>query len=308
MTLEDLVSKAFEHLKPVSRSTYDLAWAKFVKAGDVHSVERLRSFKGLELEAVMTKLKASPHNYAPATVAQMLVVVRFVVRRGILLEVLERDFTAGVKAPIGDNVPYGNVLKPGELETLAATEDLKLGTMERAVVLTMALQGLRVSEFCDAKWGDVILQGRGALPGATPGQLAHQLRVMGKGGKFATMGIQKLVMEAALAWAKEHTKPEDYFVSWETGAKLHRTTVTRLIKKLTKKHLGHVVSSHGLRATFISDVISRRGIEVARQLARHSSIATSVRYSRWGVTEDEERVLFPVSTPSLDTSTKLVPK
>lgn len=284
LTLDSLTREAFASLKPNTKDSYEAAWSRFAQASGVDSIEALGKLTPTAVEHVFDKMLKT---YKPATVAQVLVALRFVESRAKRAGLVAGEATKGVRVKVGDNVPSWNVLQPGELEKLAATDDLKLGTMARAVVLAMALQGLRASELCKAKWGDVVTVGD-----------KHQLKVMGKGQKYATMGLQKLVMEAALAWAGPHNiGPEHPFVRHYGDAPghepmpLNRKTVTALVRRLTKRHLGHPVTAHGLRATFISDVISRKGIEVARQLARHATINQSVRYSRWNVTEDDERVL-----------------
>ena len=278
MKLSALLTEAFARLNPATRTRYQHVWTGFALEAKIIDLPALKALNGRGLEKVLDVMLTK---YAPATVALTLAAVRCVVRKGVQLDALPKDSTVGVKVPVGDNVPRNNVLLAGELEKLAKA--LPLGTLERAVVLALALQGLRRAELCAATWGDVKKGSDGRL----------ELHLVGKGGKPAVLGLQPLVLKAVQAWAGTETcgAPNAPFIAATPGVPLDEQQVYRMVNQITLKHLGHRATPHGLRATFGSDVIARKGIEVARQLMRHSSINTTVRYSRWLATRDDDRTL-----------------
>jgi len=278
MNLHQLAEKAFEDLKPASLMAYHQRWLLFLEAMDTPNLETLTELKGIEVQERLLEY-GKKHELKPATLVGWLAAARRVLRYALLRGLVARDPTAGVRIKVGDNVPHWNVLKKGELERLA--KRLKKGSLERAIVLALALQGLRVSELVNATWGQVEVD---------PATGKKRLVFAGKGDKRASMVLQKVVVEALEALCEGRVVASAPLVHRDHQP-LSRIWVTKRIAQLTKEYLGHRVTAHGLRATFTSDVISRKGIEAARQLARHSNLSTTQRYSRWVATEDDERTL-----------------
>ena len=167
------------------------------------------------------------------------------------------------------NVPEWNVLHPGELAQLEKV--LKAHPLDRLIVLALTMQGWRVSELCTLKWSDLTVDASGDTIAS----------FIGKGGKPARQMVQPEVLKAAKTWAGPAGKG-----AFVLGG-FSRFDVHYIVTKWTKKVLGRRVTPHGLRATYISGVIARKGIEAARQLARHSDIKTTQRYSRWAVVKDD---------------------
>ena len=176
----------------------------------------------------------------------------------------------GVRA----NVPEWNVLQKSEVARLEAA--LEHHPMELAIFLALVLQGWRASELCALRWEDLKVGDSGFSFAS----------FIGKGSKLARVIVHPKVLEAARKWkGKNETGP---FVGRDTrGTPLTRQFVTRVITKWAKKVLGHKVTPHGLRATFISAAIEQFGIEKASQLARHTDINLTKRYSRWALKETD---------------------
>lgn len=236
--------------------------------------------------------------YKRKTLAMAFVLGKSLRRFLRLKDLVEANCFDAVRVNIGNNVPEENVLKPGELEQL--TELLLKGaaghekTLERlgvsrlkalqlrAVVLMLGRHGLRVHELCKLREADVMQSAEGN----------YIATFRGKGNKLARMALSDDAVEACEAWrtfVKKRTRSmTEAFCPSTSGQAMSRITLSHDLAALTERVLGHRVTPHGLRATFISSVISKRGIEAARKLARHSSLTTTQRYSRWEILDAEE--------------------
>lgn len=185
------------------------------------------------------------------------------------------DPTRGFKTPpIGDNVPSWNVLHQGEAgEVLAVITD----KYDLAVFLALIMQGWRVSELCAMQWKNI----RQAADGKWVAEW------IGKRRKQRVQGLQLAVIDAVQALGGV-VKPQAPFLITLEGKAWTRHQVYGMVTRYAKL-AGKRVTPHGLRASYISSVINRKGIEAARQLAGHKSMDTTLRYSRWIVTSDDQR-------------------
>ena len=169
--------------------------------------------------------------------------------------------------------PAWNVLNPGEHGCLLEGVD---SLRDRAILIALCLQGWRASELCALKWGDLTAQADGSVIAS----------FIGKQGKPARQYVFPQVIDAARAWAGEGLPRASapFIAKDEAGHRLTRFDVYHVVKA-REAAVGHKITPHGLRATYISEVIAKVGIERARQLARHESISTTQRYSRWNLTQ-----------------------
>lgn len=270
MTLNQIVDQFLAKYRSKStKQAYRGALTRYFTAGELTTIAQVKAVTLEDLPKLVRKLGGSP-----ATVKHTLSVAKgfYAFLRAEDRNVV--DPTLGFKsAPIGDNVPSWNVLHPGDpVEVLALIKD----PHERAVFLALLLQGWRCSELCAMTWGHMRKEKDGRW-------LAEW---KGKRNKQRVQGLQPAVLEAARALGGT-VKPNAPFLVTSRGEPWTRHTVYAVIRKyaeLAGKHL----SPHGLRATYVSSVISRKGIEAARQLAGHADIATTQRYSRWQITRDDD--------------------
>lgn len=261
-----------------TKTAYSHALARFLKVAKLDTLVKVRDFRPKDMPAVGRELGAQ---FKPASVAQAVIAVRSFYKFLAAENDEFKDPTTEFKAPaIGDNVPEWNVLHQGDPAKLAAAiKDPR----DRAVVLALLLQGWRVSAFCNLTWKQIRKEA---------GRTIVEYR--GKRNKLRTQTIQQPVLDAALAWAGKRTNPKDPFVcregetfSAKFGARpLDRFLVYRIVRKYAAE-LGFRVTPHGLRATYISSAIDRKGIEAARQLAGQENLSTTQRYSRWKIDADD---------------------
>ncbi len=253
-----------------TQSAYRAALERFFRAAGLETLAQVK-----ELGDFRKALRVLEKESAPATVAHTVSVVRQFYQALQVESPEVKDPTVGVHIQAPDNVPDWNVLKQGDASELI---ELIPEPRDKAVVLTLVLQGWRVSEFCAMTWKNVRREGERWV-----------VEWKAKRGKMRRQVLQPVVLEALRAAAGKGKKadlPSGPLVLNERGRAYTRDDVYHMVTRYSKK-LGRRVTPHGLRATYISSVISRKGIEAARQLAGHRSIATTQRYSRWVVDSDD---------------------
>lgn len=254
-----------------SRDAYRVSWQRWVKHGGPGDEHGLVTLNVDGLKAIKAALSAL---YKPATVKRSFIVAHLVWRSLQATESVADPFTR-VKVPVGDNVPEWNVLQKGELRTLADKLD-GLPSLERAVVLALGLQGWRKHVLCELKWSAVHRDQQG-----------HYAEFKSKRGALRRQRIHSEVMAAVKA-LKQSTAPDMPFLAWKNGEPLTGMRIYRIITRACAKFLSKHITPHGLRATFISDAIQRKGLEFARQQAGQKDIKTTQRYSRWTLDDGEE--------------------
>lgn len=273
MTLPQTIDQFLNQYRAeTTQSAYRNALGRFLNAAGYTTVLEVKALTPEGLPRIVRNLKCSP-----ATTKHTLSAMRSFY--GFLHQEDHRvvDPTLGFKAaPIGDNVPSWNVLHQGEAQAvLEKIDDLH----DRAVFLALLMQGWRVSELCAIQWKNV----RQASDGT------WIMEWKGKRNKQRVQGLQTAVLEAVRALGGS-VKSGAPFLPTPKGEHWTRFEVYGLVTRYAKL-AGKKVTPHGLRASYISSVIARKGIEAARQLAGHEDIATTQRYSRWIVTADDQRAV-----------------
>jgi integrase/recombinase XerD len=139
-----------------------------------------------------------------------------------------------------------------------------------ALAVLLGLLGLRVSEACTVRIEDFAHEQQG-----------HRvLRVVGKGGKPATMPLPVTVARALDAAAGGRT--EGPLLLRADGSQLDRRTADRWVKALAKRAgIRKRISPHSLRHSMVTNALDAgvplRDVQVA---ARHSDPRTTSRYDR----------------------------
>lgn len=291
---------AKRQLTPGTRETYVNALRVLTEVTGLKRVEDLERKKpGAIQDAFDEALEAK--GYRPKTLSMAFLLGKSLRRFLRLKDLVKENCFDAVRVKVGNNVPEHNVLKPGELEKLIlalegaarARADGSLIDAEAlrqvgltpvksvqllAVVLMLGRHGLRVHELCKLKVDDVQKDANGT----------YVATFRGKGDKLARMVITRDAMKACAAWRKKVSSPTSFLCPASSGAAMSRITLAHDLARLTERVLGHRVTPHGFRATFISGVIAKKGIEAARKLARHSSLNVTQRYSRWEILDAGE--------------------
>lgn len=255
--------------KATTQGAYRNALKRFFSVLGTPTLENVKDLSMQDFEKAMYALEKA---HQPASVAQTASAAKQFYRHLRLTGHKFEDPTFGHRGKAVDNVPTWNVLREGDTPKL-------LGTIkdphENAVVLTLAMQGWRVSEFCAMTWSSV-----------RQGRQGWEAQFKGKGGKMRSQGMQNVVVIAAQALRLKQS-PTAPFIAKPDGTPYTRQEVYHLVTKHSKA-FGQRVTPHGLRATYISWVISRHGIDAAKEFAGHTDIKATQRYSRWAAKRDDQ--------------------
>jgi integrase/recombinase XerD len=185
-------------------------------------------------------------------------------------DIVSRNPVSPVKRPkVGtDTVSTG--LSKEELSGLidAANKD---GSRSHALVLLLALNGLRISEALQADVTDLDTE-RG-----------HRvLRIVRKGGKRSTAPLAPRTAEGLDAMIGDRTEGPLFVTS--TGARLDRSGAWRLMRKLARKALPGKTDSlhpHDLRHAFVTlSLDNGASLREVQDAAGHADPRTTRRYDR----------------------------
>lgn len=172
------------------------------------------------------------------------------------------------------------MLTRDEVRALMAQPNLRCptGLRDRVLLQLMHRCGLRISEACAVRLGDV-------------NWARGDIRVIGKGDKERTVYADAQTLGLLERWLQERgrhtrTRREDapMFVSVRTGVRGRQVT-TDSIEKMVRRRMLDVgiprekAHPHCLRHTFASDLLAAgRSIEELRELLGHASVRTTQVY------------------------------
>jgi site-specific recombinase XerD len=166
----------------------------------------------------------------------------------------------------GSEKPYVNILR------------------DAALLLTLADTGLRVSEACSLRHGDVDWERRRAV-------------VIGKGDKQAVVRFSARAIQALqrYLWVRrQRSGVRGRISTWPLFARHDRAagsrilaisprTVQNIVDRYVTLALGEdasgTITPHTFRHFFVTRVARRHGVLLARHLARHESVSTTERYA-----------------------------
>jgi integrase/recombinase XerD len=209
---------------------------------------------------------------------------RFLCRRGFVLQ----DPAAAVEAPrLPSHLPRTILTREEMLRLLNAVrgKDPK-ALRDRAILETLYATGLRVSELCALRVGDVDTE-----------DLLVRI-VMGKGRKDRNVPLTPAAGRAIdayllLARAKllSRAPRKELFVG-ERGARLHRAVVNKLILPWARKAgIEKHVTCHTFRHSVATHLLRNRAdIRHIQTLLGHASLRTTERYTRVEI-EDLKKVV-----------------
>lgn len=160
-----------------------------------------------------------------------------------------------------------------EIEQLLLVPDVsgEIGLRNRAILETMYAAGLRVSELCSLRLGDVELD-------------AGILTCKGKGSKTRRVPIGKSAVEWLKTYLvvrrrKENIEIRNLFVS-ASGNPITRQDVFKMVKECGEKIGRDDVSPHTLRHSFATHLIQNSAdVRSVQQMLGHADISTTQIYT-----------------------------
>lgn len=187
-------------------------------------------------------------------------------------------------------------LNQAEIEQLLLAPDVsgEIGLRNRAILETMYAAGLRVSEVCTLRLGDVELD-------------AGILTCKGKGGKTRRVPIGKSAVEwlksyLILRRRKENIEIQNLFVS-SLGKPLTRQDVFKIVKECGEKIGRADISPHTLRHSFATHLIQNRAdVRSVQQMLGHADISTTQIYTH--ITDNHLRKTYERFHPRASSRTK----
>ena len=222
------------------------------------------------LEMFARHLEEERHN-SPATVALQLSIVKGFYSFAEIDGYIERNPAAHLRTPrvfIDESKTLG--LDRMELGSLIQTARAS-SRMDAALITLMGMLGLRVSEACGVKIEDYQDTERG-----------HRvLRIIGKGGKPATIPLPVPVLRALDAAAGERTSGP-LLLRRKSGLPVNRNSAALTVARLCRKAgIRKRITPHGLRHSFVTACLDAgvplRDVQIA---ARHSDPRITARYDR----------------------------
>lgn len=225
---------------------------------------------------------------APRSCARVLAGVKSFYRYCRLASLIAENPTLLISGPkYGSRLP--EVLSVEEINDMISMADLSKpeGWRNRAIMETLYGSGLRVSELCGLRYGDLYTD-------------EGMLRVEGKGSKQRFVPMSHYCMKAIDDWSERreefNIKPkfQDYIFVTRRGSAMTRVMVFYVIKKLAQDAgVRKVISPHTLRHSFATHLLEGgANLRAIQQMLGHESIATTEIYLHLDNTRLREEILL----------------
>jgi integrase/recombinase XerD len=208
------------------------------------------------------------HGYARSTIGRRISTVASFYKWCLEEEVVDRSPAAHVRRPKVSQESTTLGLDRGELGQFLVEAGLA-GGRDHALACLLGLNGLRVSEACNASIENIGLESG-----------HHTLVVDRKGGKRAIIPLAPRTYRALLL-VTEGRQAGPILLS-NDGARLDRFGAYRIVRRIARKAgVAHKVSPHSLRHAFITAALDA-GVPLrdVQEAASHADPRTTMRYDR----------------------------
>jgi len=248
--------------------TIDLkAWWVFCETNGLVVLEAKRPHIELYVRTLEEK------GYAKSTIGRRLSTVASFYRWCVEEDVIDKNPAAHVRRPKISQESTTLGLDRDELGRFLVQAGL-MGGREHALACLLGLNGLRVSEACNADIENIGLE-RGH----------HTLVVDRKGGKRAIIPLAPRTYRAILHLIDERTSGP---ILLGNNGRLDRFEAYRIVRRIAKKAgIAHQVHPHSLRHAFITAALDA-GVPLrdVQEAASHADPRTTMRYDRNRVSLD----------------------
>ena len=234
---------------------------------EAQGLSRWSALDGLSLRAFVADEHA--RGLAPPSVQRRLSACRALLRWLLKHGVVSADASSGLRGPKAPR-KLPQVLDADEMGQLVEVPaDAPLGLRDRAMMELFYSSGLRVSELCALRWGDIDLTG-------------GEVRVLGKGQKTRIVPVGRHAREAlALHGAAAPGGPQQAVFPGRSGGPITPRAVQKRVRELAlRQGVWKRVHPHLLRHSFASHVLESSGdLRGVQELLGHANIATTQIYT-----------------------------
>ena len=182
-----------------------------------------------------------------------------------------------------------DVLSVEEIDLLIDTIDMDKaeGQRDRAILETLYSCGLRVSELCGLKMGDLFLN-------------EGFIRVHGKGKKERLVPISPRAIDELNRWFEERDRiairpghEDAVFVSFRRGTSLSRITIFHIVKTLAENAgIRTTISPHTFRHSFATHLLEGgANLRAIQEMLGHEEIGTTEIYMHLDRSHLREEIL-----------------
>lgn len=214
-------------------------------------------------------------DFSPSTAYRKLKMIRSLLSFGHEVDFFERNMTKYIQLPKSKQTNQERKLNRKEMQLIL--DEMKNKPLNRVVGSFLIMMGLRISELCNASWGD-IYEG-------TSGQT--MIKVHGKGDKERRLKIRPDIFSLLLQYRATQnlsiiigSNVEEPLIVNTRGKQLNDRVVRYMISRAAKRAgINKNVSPHWFRHSAITFALDDgAGIDEVRRMAGHSDIRTTQQY------------------------------
>lgn len=184
-------------------------------------------------------------------------------------ELVVVDPTDRLKIPkLPKRVPRG--ISPDDLRALLAAANVR----DRAILLTLADSGVRVSELCGMRLDELDL-------------VVGSVRVIGKGDQERFAFLSKTTCEAIQSWISIRASTSPFLFVSEQDRPLQPNTVTQILRRLSKRAgVKGRCNAHSFRHAFAREYLTSGGdLASLSSILGHSDVRTTMIYAQFTTAE-----------------------
>lgn len=209
---------------------------------------------------------ASIAHMAPASAARRLSSVKSFIGFGHRLGYLAFDVAAPIQLPAIRDELAEKILTEWQVQRLL---ELERHPRNSAILRTLYITGIRVSELCGLRWRDCVARAEGG-----------QVTVFGKGEKTRPILLPPPIWARVTA-LQGKAGPDNAVFRSRFGGALTRVHVHRIFKVAAKRaKLPPGASCHWLRHAHASHALDRSApVHIVQATLGHASLATTTRYT-----------------------------
>jgi integrase/recombinase XerD len=247
--------------------------SKHTQRAYLADIERFRARAGKSFAAVtlvdLQTFAASLETLSPATAYRTLSAIKSLLAFGHRIGLLSIDVGRILRLPRVRNRLAERILSDHDLHRILS---LETDPRNRAILSTLYMSGIRVSELCGLTWRDL-----------QPSGDSGQITVFGKGDVTRSIRLPAPVWEQLLALRPSDVRLHDpVFRSrkQKSGARLRPLAILRVVRKAAARAGVELpVSPHWFRHAHASHALDRGApIHLVQATLGHASITTTGRY------------------------------